>query len=84
MVENINSRKEKKFTEIDCKEILEETVTEGEKVGMDLAERKGYSVETFFKCIRNYGVIDPKWKNPDINIIINNKHDDRKIQCHWN
>lgn len=57
--------KRKKLTEIDCKEIFEETVAEGEKAGMDLAERKGYSVETFYKCIRNNGVIDPKWKHPE-------------------
>ena len=66
----INTRKHKfakrkKLTEQDCKEIYEETIYQGHDAGVSLCERKGYSIETFYKCLRNEGEIDPVWKHPD-------------------
>lgn len=57
--------KRKKLTEQDCKEIYEETIYQGHDAGVSLCSRKGYSIDTFYKCLLNEGVINQIWNHPD-------------------
>lgn len=53
-----------KLTQKDCKEIFDEAKYNGNIAGKNLCLRKGYEISTFYKCLRNEGVLNPLWKHP--------------------